>query len=282
MTDNEQGIHPSQPSPPPSNALPRHDHTACLLGYHVSTRGLHGDVSLALGMSRSSASTDVVDCINPHSIVVAKQDQEFRAALRRASILLPDGAGIILGAKLLGLPIRERVAGTEFFLGLSHLAQQAGGIRYFFLGSTQTVLNAIENKLGKDFPAIQVCGTLSPPFRGSFSISENRAMVQTVNDAAPHVLWVGMTAPKQEKWIEANRSLLRLPLVCAVGAVFDFYSGTKRRAPTWARNLGLEWLPRLLREPQRLWRRNLLSSPIYLKDIAVDAISRFRIGKRRD
>lgn len=279
MTSNGHGIHPI---PPPPNDLTQSEHTACLLGYHVSTRGLEGDISLALEMAGSTASTDVVDCINPHSIVVAKEDREFREALCRASILLPDGAGIVLGAKLLGLPIRERVAGTEFFLSLSELAQEAGGLRYFFLGSTTTVLDTIQRKLARDFPSIRVCGTLSPPFKESFSSQENRAMVKAVNEAEPHVLWVGMTAPKQEKWIEANRAALQVPLVCAVGAVFDFYSGTKKRAPEWARNLGLEWLPRLLREPRRLWRRNLRSTPIYLKDIAIEVISTSRIAKRRD
>jgi N-acetylglucosaminyldiphosphoundecaprenol N-acetyl-beta-D-mannosaminyltransferase len=253
-----------------------------VLGYHVSTRGLKADVSLALEMAGSTASTDVVDCINPHSIVVAKEDREFREALSRASILLPDGAGIVLGAKLLGLPIRERVAGTEFFLSLSELAQEKGGLRYFFLGSTPTVLDTIQRKLAQDFPSIRVCGTQSPPFREAFSPQENRAMVQAVNEAKPHVLWVGMTAPKQEKWIEANRTVLEVPLVCAVGAVFDFYSGAKKRAPEWARNLGLEWLPRLLREPRRLWRRNLRSTPIFLKDIAIEVMSARRNEKRRN
>ncbi|NBB81153.1 MAG: WecB/TagA/CpsF family glycosyltransferase [Verrucomicrobia bacterium] len=233
-------------------------------------------------MAGSTTSTHVVDCINPHSIVVAKEDQKFRQALSHASILLPDGAGIVLGAKLLGLPIRERVAGTEFFLGLSQHAQEAGGLRYFFLGSTPTVLDTIQKRLAQDFPSIRVCGTQSPPFKEAFSTQENQAMVKAVNEAKPHVLWVGMTAPKQEKWIEANRAALEVPVVCAVGAVFDFYSGAKKRAPEWARNLGLEWLPRLLREPRRLWRRNLRSTPIYLKDIAIERLSASHNAKRRD
>jgi N-acetylglucosaminyldiphosphoundecaprenol N-acetyl-beta-D-mannosaminyltransferase len=267
MTNHDQLPSPNRESPPPDEALQRQGQEACLLGYHISTRGLRGDTALAFELIRSNASTAVVDCINPHSIVVAKKDQAFRDALSRASILLPDGAGIVLGAKVLGLPIRERVAGTEFFLGLSQLAQQAGGTRYFFLGSTTTVLGAIAQKLAQDFPSIELCGTLSPPFKETFLPEDNREIVEAVNAASPDVLWVGMTAPKQEKWIEANRAELRVPLICAIGAVFDFYSDTKSRPPAWVRDAGLEWLARWAREPRRLWKRNFISMPLYLKDL---------------
>lgn len=246
--------------------------TCRLLGYDISARGLHDDVRLALDMLNQKNRVDVVDCINPHSIVVAKHDDEFRLALARASLLLPDGAGIILGAKMLGLPIRERVAGTEFFLHLSELADKTGNLRYFFLGSSPVVLNAIAHKLAKDFPNISVCGTYSPPFKETFSQEENGKMAQMINEAKPDVLWVGMTAPKQEKWIEKHRQVLQVPLICAIGAVFDFYGGSKKRSPEWMQKVGLEWLPRLLREPRRLWRRNLISTPVYLKDILMEII----------
>jgi N-acetylglucosaminyldiphosphoundecaprenol N-acetyl-beta-D-mannosaminyltransferase len=239
-----------------------------LFGYQVSARGLEGDVRAACELASTSTHTRVVDCINPHSIITAKSDSHFQQALSNADILLPDGTGIILAARLLGLPIRQRVAGTEFFLRLSETANRAGGARYFFLGSTEVVLSKIEKRLGKDFPHITTCGTLSPPFKSAFSAQDSRRMIEHINAAQPDVLWVGMTAPKQEKWIEANRDALEVPLVCAVGAVFDFYSGEKARSPKWARNLGLEWLPRLLREPQRLWRRNFISTPLFLADVA--------------
>lgn len=246
--------------------------TSRLLGYDISARGLHGDVRLALDMLNQKTQVNVVDCINPHSIVVAKHDDEFRLALTRASLLIPDGTGVILGAKILGLPIRERVSGTEFFLHLSELVDKSGNFRYFFLGSTPVVLNAIADKLAKDFPNISVSGIYSPPFKETFSTKENLIIAQAINDAQPDVLWVGMTAPKQEKWIENNRLALQVPLICAVGAVFDFYGGSKKRSPEWIRKLGLEWLPRLLREPRRLWRRNLISTPLYLKDILMEII----------
>ena len=116
----------------------------------------------------------------------------------------------------------------------------------------------------QDFPAIEVCGTYSPPFKIEFSQEDNSAMISAVNNARPDVLWVGMTAPKQEKWIYENQSKLQVPFVGAIGAVFDFYAGTKKRSSDFWIKIGLEWLPRFLKEPRRLWERNLKSTPIFL------------------
>ena len=118
--------------------------------------------------------------------------------------------------------------------------------------------------MAREFPLIEVCGTFSPLFASEFSEAESSMMCDKVNAARPDVLWVGMTAPKQEKWIYQNRQCLNVPLIGAIGAVFDFYAGTKKRAPEWVCKLGLEWLPRLLREPRRLFRRNFVSTPSFL------------------
>jgi N-acetylglucosaminyldiphosphoundecaprenol N-acetyl-beta-D-mannosaminyltransferase len=116
----------------------------------------------------------------------------------------------------------------------------------------------------QNFPNVNVCGTYSPPFKAEFSEVDNQAMADAINAANTDVLWVGMTAPKQEKWIYQNKDKLNVNFIGAIGAVFDFYSGSKQRAPEWVCMLGLEWLPRFLREPRRLWRRNLVSSPLFL------------------
>lgn len=203
-------------------------------------------------------------CANPHSLVVASKDKEFELALKNADILIPDGQGIIIAAILLGLPLRERLAGHEFFHALTEKAEKNGGLRYFFLGSTEIVLNLLVQRMIREFPSIIVCGTYSPPFRDKFTDEDNRLMIDAINAARPDVLWVGMTAPKQEKWIYQNRNELQVPFIGAIGAVFDFYAGTRKRSsPLWQK-MGLEWLPRLLREPGRLWRRNLVSTPIFL------------------
>lgn len=203
-------------------------------------------------------------CINPHSLVVASRDELFSESLKAADLLLPDGIGIVTAARALNLPITERVAGFDFFHSLSKAMSRVGGTRYFFLGSSDHVLNLITQNFKREFPEITVCGTLSPPFKPEFSDEENAAMIAAINAARPDVLWVGMTAPKQEKWIYQHRNALQVPFSCAIGAVFDFYAGTKRRSSGFWQQMGLEWLPRFLREPRRLWERNLKSTPIFL------------------
>jgi len=203
-------------------------------------------------------------CANPHSLVIASKDAAFKSSLQNADILLPDGAGIVLAARILCRPIKERVAGSDFFLGLSEVAEKEGQLKYFFLGSTQAVLERIQKRLAVDYPSIRLCGVYSPPYKEEFDDEDNKVMIDLINEARPDVLWVGMTAPKQEKWIFQNRNRLNVPFTAAIGAVFDFYAGSiERPSERWQR-LGLEWLGRFLKEPRRLWQRNLISMPIFL------------------
>lgn len=238
--------------------------TANIMGYETSAAGLYGDISEAWRILESEATGHYVACFNPHSMVEARRDGLFNRALSSADILLPDGIGIVVASKILGLAVRQRVAGSDFFLELCRQAETRGGLKYFFVGSTDTVLEKIVERLKLEFPHIEVCGVYSPPFKEELSDEDDEVIIQRVNEARPDVLWVGMTAPKQEKWIYKNRAQLSVPLIGAIGAVFDFYAGTKKRAPEWMCRIGLEWLPRLLREPKRLFKRNFISSPIFL------------------
>jgi N-acetylglucosaminyldiphosphoundecaprenol N-acetyl-beta-D-mannosaminyltransferase len=122
-----------------------------------------------------------------------------------------------------------------------------------------------------------VAGSYAPPFRDALSEAEDRKIVSAVNAAKPHVLWVGMTAPKQEKWIHANRGRLEVDFIAAVGAVFDFYTGRVKRSHPLFQAVGLEWLPRLLRDPARLWKRNFVSNPKFLARTIAGAV-RKKIG----
>jgi N-acetylglucosaminyldiphosphoundecaprenol N-acetyl-beta-D-mannosaminyltransferase len=143
-----------------------------------------------------------------------------------------------------------------------------GSMRIFFLGSTKETLELIKQRMARDYPNIKVAGMYSPPFKDVYSRAEINAMIKAVNSAAPDVLWVGLSAPKQEKFIFENRARLKVKFAAAVGAVFDFYSGNvKRDKDSWLVNHGLEWLPRLIQEPGRLWRRMFVSAPVFVAHV---------------
>jgi N-acetylglucosaminyldiphosphoundecaprenol N-acetyl-beta-D-mannosaminyltransferase len=250
--------------------------SAELFGYRISAAGLESDVAAALSWAKKRDAVRYMATANPHSLVVASKDVVFRTALRQADLLIPDGTGILIASKVMNTSPRvaEKVAGTDFFLRFTELADRAGGLKYFFLGSSEHVLSLIRNRLAGDYPAIEVCGTYSPPYQERFGDEENQRILEAIRAARPDVLWVGMTAPKQEKWIFENRSKLEVPLIGAIGAVFDFYAGTKVRSSLFWKRLGLEWLPRFLREPGRLWERNMKSTPVFLSWIVREKMRR--------
>ncbi|MEM7200484.1 MAG: WecB/TagA/CpsF family glycosyltransferase [Planctomycetota bacterium] len=237
-----------------------------VLAYQVSAAGRARDVATVLGWVREPAQPPRARffvCANPHSLQVARRDAAFDAAIHDADLVVPDGVGLVLASRLLGdQRIRQRVTGSALFHGVSRHLDAAGG-RYFFLGSTEATLAAVRQRMAAVYPGIEVVGTLSPPFAPQFDVTTSAAMVEAVNRARPDVLWVGMTAPKQEKWIHAHRDELEVPVLAPIGAVFDYFTGRVQRPGPMFRRLGLEWLPRLMREPRRLWRRNAVSSPAF-------------------
>jgi len=238
--------------------------TENILGYAVTTGSKEDCVSKISEWIENPEGTKYFVCANPHSIEVARKDELFSRALRDADLVVPDGIGVVLASGLLGGMIRERVTGMDIFLGLSETLNSTGNQRYFFLGSAGSNLKKIEEKMKKDFPDITITGTYSPPFKPEFIDEDNRLMIEAINRAAPDVLWVGMTAPKQEKWIYQNKDRLNVKFIGAIGAVFDFYTGNVKRSHPIFQKMGLEWLPRLIQQPRRLWRRNFVSNPMFL------------------
>lgn len=203
-------------------------------------------------------------CANPHSLEIARTDPHFDLALKYADFIVPDGIGIVLASRVLGGSIRKRVTGTDIFLGLSSALNRGKRHSYFFLGSTEQNLMEIKNRMSRDFPNIRVAGIYAPPFKPEFSKEDIRVMIKAVNEAKPDVLWVGMTAPKQEKWIYQNKNKLDVKFIGAIGAAFDFYTGAVKRPHPFFQKIGLEWLIRLIQNPLRLWKRNLISSPRFM------------------
>jgi N-acetylglucosaminyldiphosphoundecaprenol N-acetyl-beta-D-mannosaminyltransferase len=202
-------------------------------------------------------------CANPHSLASAQADSTFKSALNNASLVVADGIGVTIMAKFGGVKVGPRITGTDYFFSLMQALEARGGTKVFFFGSSGNVLTLISERMQREFPRLNLCGTLSPPFR-PWSAEENAAMVASINSADPDVLWIGMTAPKQEKWTEANRHHLHAPVIASIGAVFDFYAGVNPRAPRWMCKLGIEWVYRLFRAPRRMWRRTFISAPKFV------------------
>ena len=203
-------------------------------------------------------------CLNPHAVEMAADDPPFTSALADADFLTPDGIGVVYASRMLGGRIRSRVTGMDIFLGVTEAMNQAGGQSCFFLGSTPETLEKIRARMEEQYPGVRVAGTYSPPFRPQFTEADNEAMIEAVNASGADVLWVGLTAPKQEKWIHEHRHRLNVAFSGPIGAAFDFFVGNiKRVGPFW-QNLGFEWLPRLFQEPRRLWRRSLVSAPRFM------------------
>ncbi len=204
----------------------------------------------------------LVNTINQYSYCIAETDSEFKNALKHSEILLPDGIAVVVAVRLLtGKKIRK-ISGADLHQHLlSSLNKKAG--RCFYLGSSPATLDKIKNRLKDEYPAISA-GFYSPPYKSNFLLTDNKEMLKAVNDFKPDVLFVGMTAPKQEKWAFDHKEALDANIICSIGAVFDFYAGTVNRPGKIWINLGLEWLGRLLSEPKRLWKRYLYYGPVFI------------------
>jgi len=189
--------------------------------------------------------------LNPEMLIAAHDDPAFRRALNRAELNVADGVGVLLAARLLGRPLRQRITGSDGIYRLAaHSAQH--GYRLFFLGAAPGVADAAAARLAVDYPALKVAGT----FSGSPREEEEAEITARIRAAAPDLLLVAYGVPAEEKWIARNRELLGVPVMIGVGGALDFAAGVTRRAPPWVRRLGLEWLHRLAKQPWR-WRRQL-------------------------
>lgn len=229
----------------------------------------------ALPAAHEASSNVRFYCLNPHSYEVARGDPAFWRALAHAEALIADGSGITIARHLLRLPVPPRVTGYDAFDGLCrHFAGRPQGGKVALLGATPAVLEAMAARLRVDYPGLEPALLLSPPFQPEFSDEVARGFADAINASGADLLLVGLTAPKQELLIEQMHPHLRVAAIAAIGAVFDFYAGTKPRAPELVGTLGLEWVWRLVREPRRMWRRTVISGARYVGGIVSGRVSR--------
>lgn len=207
----------------------------------------------------------IINTINPHSYCVAKRDQNFKTSLESSDVLLADGIGIVWATKTLYGKKIIRIAGFDIFMFLMKYLDTASG-SCFFLGASDNTLSLIEERAKKEFPNVTV-NTFSPPYKPEFTEEDNNEMCRRVNKCRPEIVFVGMTAPKQEKWVYNNKHEINAQIICSIGAVFDFYAGTVKRPSAFWIKSGLEWLPRFLKDPKRLAHRNLVSTPKFIFDV---------------
>ena len=215
----------------------------------------------------------LINTINAFSYDNARKDVLFSEALQKGDVLIPDGISIVKACRFLNAKSqpKERIAGWDLFVYEMEKLNRVGG-RVMFLGSSDAVLNLIRHRVAEKYPKREV-DTYSPPYKPEFSDEENEAMISAINHSNPDLLWIGMTAPKQEKW--AYTHLDRLDVHChigTIGAVFDFFAGTVKRAPERWQRAGLEWLYRLLSEPRRMWRRYFIGNAKFIYYIMLEKI----------
>lgn len=210
----------------------------------------------------------LINTINAHSYNTALKDKLFAEALQRGDALIPDGASIVMACRWLKAKSqpKERIAGWDLFVMEMERLNRKGG-KCFFMGSSEKVLGLIKERTKAVYPNITV-ETYSPPYKPEFSEEDNRAIIEAINRADPDLLWIGMTAPKQEKWTYTHWDELKIRChTGTIGAVFDFFAGTVERAPEWWQKHSLEWLYRLLKEPKRMWKRYIIGNALFLWNV---------------
>lgn len=225
-------------------------------------------------------SKKLITTLNAHSFNTIKKDPIFRKALQASDMLLPDGISVVLATWLLLGKKIKKIAGDDLFrFEMQRVYEKQG--KCFFLGSSESTLQLIKNKAESEFPGLEVHG-FSPPYKAEFTEQESQDMIEAVNKVSPDVLFVGMTAPKQEKWAYTHFERLNAGHICCIGAVFDFYAGTIQRAPKWVISAGMEWFYRLMCEPRRMWKRYLIGNTLFVKEILkekiIESINRPRLA----
>jgi N-acetylglucosaminyldiphosphoundecaprenol N-acetyl-beta-D-mannosaminyltransferase len=232
-----------------------------ILGVEVSAIDMDIATATLEGWIRSETKNYV--CITGvHGVMESRRDPTLCQIHNRAGMVTPDGVPLVWMAKHLGFKHTSRVYGPDLMRRMSALSAQHNYRNYFF-GGKQGTPERLRSAMLRTYPNLQVVGTYSPPF-GPVSPAEDDAIVERINAAKPDIVWVGLSTPKQERWMAAHLDRLDAKVLVGVGAAFDFLSGEKSQAPTWMQRNGLEWLFRMATEPRRLSGRYLRNNPAFI------------------
>ncbi len=197
-----------------------------------------------------------------HGVMEAQRDAGLKRIHDESGLTTPDGMPLVWAGRWAGARWMRRVYGPDLMLAV--LARAADrGWRSFFYGGKPGVPERLAARLTARFPGLVVCGVHSPPFR-PLTVAEDDEIVERIDSRAPDLVWVGLSTPKQERWMAEHRERIEAPVLIGVGAAFDFHAGLLAQAPPWMQRSGLEWLFRLGQEPRRLWKRYLRNNPAFV------------------
>lgn len=197
-------------------------------------------------------------CVTPaHGIMECQQDNELRKIFNSSGLTTPDGMSVVWILKMMGFRNVGRVYGPDLMEAICKYSSENNRYRHFFYGGAKGIPEKLSEVLRSDYPKLNIIGTYSPPFR-PLTPEEDEEIINRINDLSPEFIWVGISTPKQERWMASHIDRLNAPILIGVGAAFDFLSGTKKQAPKLIQRSGFEWLFRLINEPKRLWRRYIM------------------------
>ena len=197
-----------------------------------------------------------------HGIMESQDDPALRSIHNRAGLVTPDGMPLVWLGRLAGHRGMRRVYGPDLLLACCAESERLGW-RHFFYGGGDGVAELLTDRLRARFPTMQLAGTYTPPFR-ELTAAEEADIEQRIQESRADIVWVGLSTPKQERWMSAHVGRVAAPVLVGVGAAFDFHAGLKPQAPRWMQQSGMEWLFRLATEPRRLWRRYLKNNPRFV------------------
>jgi N-acetylglucosaminyldiphosphoundecaprenol N-acetyl-beta-D-mannosaminyltransferase len=200
-----------------------------------------------------------------HGVMESQRDPELKAIHNASGLTTPDGMPMVWAGRKAGAEWMDRVYGPDLMLNVLERAAERGWSSFLY-GGKEGVPGLLAEKLAERIPGVEIAGSYSPPFR-ALTEEEDAAIVDRINSSGAQLVWVGLSTPKQERWMAAHRDRLNAPALFGVGAAFDFHAGLVPQAPPWMQRNGLEWLFRLTKEPKRLWRRYLVNNPAYLRAV---------------
>jgi N-acetylglucosaminyldiphosphoundecaprenol N-acetyl-beta-D-mannosaminyltransferase len=232
-----------------------------VLGVGISAINLDLAIN-AIGSALAEKRKGYICVTGVHGVMEAQNDEGFRSILNRSFLTTPDGMPMVWAGRLAGFRQMSRVYGPDLMLLLCEYTRQRG-YSHFLYGGRQGVAAELQRRLEDKLPGLKIVGTYTPPFR-PLEPAEEADLIQMIADAKPDIVWVGLSTPKQERFMAKYSERLDATLLIGVGAAFDFHSGRVRQAPPFIQHSGFEWLFRLCTEPRRLWRRYLKTNPLFL------------------